>query len=967
MRGIATILLIASICFNNIVAQIASEYREAFFEGESYFLFEEYADALVYYQLLHEIYPDNDNINFKIGVCLLNDPYKKEQSISYLEKAVQNINPKYKDNSYKETKAPTEAYFYLGNAYRINNQLEKAIETYQKFKQMGDSETYDFDLVDDEIHACEHAIDLMNRPIVVTMTNLGDRINTNYSDIDPVVSGDQTKMVYIQKQAFYDAVFFSEKINGLWSYPRNIMFELAVDEDAYPTGLSYDGTTMLIYRSDNFIGDIYTSHYVNKLWTPLVRLNENINTKYWESHACFTKDGKTLYFTSNRKGTYGGLDIYYSRMDTLKKDWGVPVNLGPTINTKYNEETPFITPDGKTLFFSSYGHYNMGGYDVYYSNLLEDSTWSAPINLGYPVNTTDDDIFYEPLQDMYHAYFPRLMDNGFGRRDIYLVEIFSDTHPRKFTINGIAGIQNLKILTKPVNVSLVEKYTRDTISVTRADSSTGKFILETVKGDYDLVLTGEEINPATSSLVIPERYPTSEFNLDSEILLTQKESILKLFGPKILDKIQTADTLIKVYTGDTLPIELGLERMAILVAGTWHDSLLLHTDTFRIDKTPFTLSTLPLPGDNMVSLKLIDSLGNLSYKNIHIIFTQLAGVTGIKGRPDTTGLLNPSKRPVPTEENQAQMQELITNLSTAAEGPLKEILQQIDLPREGINNSQDLISYLKDNSARYGYSSQDVQDLVLKRIQIKYLDEYIHQLDGLTDDEHLKTALQEIDLYKGEITSLHDLYEHLINGSDTGHYKNEDVNGVFSLLSQRVEMMTILDELGKGGQEGLADVAQEIDFDKTGIDNTIELFSYLFDKAGKYDYTQADVAKVMFTLLDEQDLKQMITLLQEKATDKLADILKNLDPEQEHITNLQELSGYLVKRARESGIPESEVYKLFLQTYDQIRKEKMLQELKITEVPPKARNLGYLYWTTGSLLLIIILIIIYRRRRKKDK
>jgi hypothetical protein len=892
----------------------------------------------------------------------MNDPYRKEEAISYLEKAILNINPKCKDDSYKETTAPPEAYFYLGDAYRVNNQLEKAIQTYEKFKQIGDSETYDFNLVDDRIIACRNALDLMKKPLDLNITNVGDRINSNYSDINPVVSGDQSRMVYIQKQAFYDAVFFSEKKNGVWSYPRNIMFELAVDEDAYPTGLSYDGTVMLIYRSDNFIGDIYTSHYINNQWTPLVKLNEYINTKYWESHACFTKDGKTLYFTSNRKGSLGGLDIYYSRMDETKKDWGAPVNLGRTINTKYNEETPFISLDGKTLFFSSYGHYNTGGYDVYYSNLLEDDKWSEPVNIGYPVNTPDDDIFFQPLQDIYHAYFPRFRDDGLGRRDIYLVEIFSDAHPRKFMINGIASSKNLKILTTPVHVSLVEKYRGDTLKTTQTDSSSGRFSIEAIRGTYDLVIRGDQIQPVIRSLTIPDGYTAPDFDVEPEILLSQKESILLLFEPKIVDRIETADTFITVNTGDTLLIALGLDEKATLVAGTYHDNLLLRTDTFSIDSAQFNLYAVPIPGENMIALKMIDSDGNLSYKNIHVVYTPLlAEIITSPSVQDSTETVPVSDHPVVPRQSDTGLKELIANLSQATEGTLRETLLELDTEGEGITNSHELISYLKENANRFGYASQEVHDIVLKGIQVKYLGEYIDQLAELTDDANLKKALEGINLYGNEITSLEEIYKHLINASETGGYQTEHVNAVFSLLSQRVEVESIIEELSTGGQPGLAEAVR--DMDKSGIHNTVELFTNLFDKTEKFGYNEADVVAVMLNLLEKQDLRQMIASLQKNAPEVLSVILNNLDPEKENITDLASLSDYLVSKTRETGKGETEVYQLFMQMYDRVEVEKIIEEIEIAEVSPPTRNMGYIYWISGTALLVILLIIIYRRRR----
>ena len=277
-----TLLILLTFLAGTAVSQITGEYREMFLEAESYFLFEEYNEALPYYEPINKQYPDNDNINFKIGVCYLNDPYRKSESIRYLEKASQNINRKYKENSFKETKAPLEAFFYLGNAYRINGQLDKAIETYEHFRSLADPELYDLKLVEEQIKACENAKELQKRPVDYDIENIGDRINTRFSDVNPVLSGDEKKIVYIQKQPFYDAVAYCEKMEDGWSFPRILMEELRVDEDAYPTALSYEGDELILYRSDNFIGDLYSSRYVDEFFTPPVRLNDNINTKYWD-------------------------------------------------------------------------------------------------------------------------------------------------------------------------------------------------------------------------------------------------------------------------------------------------------------------------------------------------------------------------------------------------------------------------------------------------------------------------------------------------------------------------------------------------------------------------------------------------------------------------------------------------------------------------------------------------------------
>ncbi|MGC9341070.1 MAG: tetratricopeptide repeat protein, partial [Bacteroidales bacterium] len=267
MKKICFALLLMLVVFKPSHAQEV-DYKELFLAAESYYLFEEFNEALPLYMRIHRQFPENDNINFKIGVCYLNDPFQKDKSISYLEDAVENINPKYKENNFKEEAAPLESLFHLGNAYRVNNQLDKAKEYYQKFLEKMDPEVYDAELVQDQIDACDVAKKLMSKPVDYDVESLGGTINTRFSDVNAVVSGDETRMAFISELQFYDAVFYTEKKDGEWTPPRNIIPELGVDGDVYPTSMSYDGTEMFIYRNDEFIGNLYSSKLVDGKWTP---------------------------------------------------------------------------------------------------------------------------------------------------------------------------------------------------------------------------------------------------------------------------------------------------------------------------------------------------------------------------------------------------------------------------------------------------------------------------------------------------------------------------------------------------------------------------------------------------------------------------------------------------------------------------------------------------------------------------
>jgi len=422
-----------------VKSQRDTDLRDVFLAAESYYLFEEFNEALPLYLRLHRHFPNNDNYNFKIGVCFLNDVYNKDKAVNYLKLAAENIDPNYKENNFKEEGAPLEVLYYLGNAYRINNELETAKKYYTMFLERIDPEVYDVKLVKEQLAACDAAENLMKKPIDFDAENLNKPLNTRFADKRAVVSGDETKLVFISELQFYDAIFYSEKVDGKWGYPRNIVPELGVDGDVYPTCLSYNGTELFIYRNDDFVGNLYHSRYINGKWTPLKKLNDNINTKYWESHASISKDGKSLYFSSNRKGGYGGLDIYKSEKQP-NGEWGPAVNLGSKINSEYNDDTPFITESENKIFFSSYGHLNMGGYDIFMSKKNDDGSWAEPINLGYPINTTDDDQFFMPLHEGQIAYMSRFTNEGNGRHDIYRFEIYSPDHPRLFPITGLIAV-----------------------------------------------------------------------------------------------------------------------------------------------------------------------------------------------------------------------------------------------------------------------------------------------------------------------------------------------------------------------------------------------------------------------------------------------------------------------------------------------------------------------------------------------
>ncbi len=405
----------------SLSAQENNKLQSAFLEAEYFMMREDYNDALAGYLQLYEKMPDNANLAYRIGVCYLNIPGQKNLSVSYLEAACKNMSAKHKEGALSQTAAPYDALFYLATAYRVNFKFDKAKETFATYSGTllpDDHENIDF--VKHEMDVCDMAKGLIAKPVSFTEENVGELFNDEHSNFNPLISADGKSFAYMVSLKFYDAIMFSRMINGKWSAPVNITPELQSDGDFYISCLSADGKMLFLSRDDNYNSDIYYSTFNGDSWSKTIKLNRNVNTKYWESHAFLSDDGEQLIFASDRPGGFGGLDLYLTRK--VNGDWGPPVNLGPEINTPFNEDRPFLVNKARTLFFSSQGHQNMGGYDIFRSDLQTNGLWSKPKNLGYPFNTPDDDLFFMPVGDGKSGYYSKLKESaGYGKEDIYKI------------------------------------------------------------------------------------------------------------------------------------------------------------------------------------------------------------------------------------------------------------------------------------------------------------------------------------------------------------------------------------------------------------------------------------------------------------------------------------------------------------------------------------------------------------------
>ncbi len=375
--------------------------------------------------------PDNVRANFMAGVTTLESVDKGAAKKYFLR--VLELDPAYSfDILYK-----------IGQAYHYDYQFDEAMDYYSRYQQklagtpeVPGKEFATAEEVERKLYECEQGKIMVEFPEDVDILNVGPHINSPSSDYAPVVNQDENILIFTSRRREgnlnpdvaddnypFEDIYISFKTDTVWSEAENIGQPVNTLYHDSNVGLSKDGTTLYIYKDANG-GDIFEARRdANGNWSEPKPLGKPVNTEYAETTVSLTPDGKTMFFASNRKGGFGGLDIWLTRKNK-KGEWDTPENLGPEINTKYDEDGPFIGFDGKTLYFSSKGGEGMGGFDIYrvvFDSLS--STWGPPENMGYPINTPDHDIYFVPTKDGKSAYYSSARDDGYGAADIYMLTI----------------------------------------------------------------------------------------------------------------------------------------------------------------------------------------------------------------------------------------------------------------------------------------------------------------------------------------------------------------------------------------------------------------------------------------------------------------------------------------------------------------------------------------------------------------
>jgi outer membrane protein OmpA-like peptidoglycan-associated protein len=366
--------------------------------------------------------PNNARLNYMLGfISFITDP-TTPQTLKYFETA------------YKlDPIAESDMAFWLAWSYQLNSRWDEAIKHYQLYLSQGKKNAGETDDVNKKIAECNSGKKYSATPERVFVDNLGSAINSTFPEYGPSISADEETIIFTARRdnstggkrdendnGYYEDIYISVKSNGKWQASKQLSKTVNTDNHDAAAGLSSDGSKLYVYRhSGKDGGDLYESVLFGVDWEAPIHMNKYINTKYHESSVSLSFDGRRMYFVSNKESGLGDRDIYYSDMD-VKGEWGASKNIGPVINTKYAEEAVFMHPDGVTLYFSSKGHNSMGGYDIFKSTLLN-GVWSAPENLGYPINGPDDDVFFVVSGSGSRAYFASSKTGGFGEKDLYKI------------------------------------------------------------------------------------------------------------------------------------------------------------------------------------------------------------------------------------------------------------------------------------------------------------------------------------------------------------------------------------------------------------------------------------------------------------------------------------------------------------------------------------------------------------------
>ncbi|MDD3875150.1 MAG: OmpA family protein [Bacteroidales bacterium] len=476
-----------------------------------------YLYALEEYLQAFAFNPANAELNFKIAVCYLNT-IEKTKSVPYFERALE-LDP----NVSKDIR------YLLAQAYHLNYEFEKAINMYNAYRtslsRLELTREGWTKILDKKIAQCVNGIELMENPVNVEIEKLSNVINTVLPDYNPIVNADETILIFTSRRGaeweikqkidtfnFNEDIYISYNVNGEWTTPVNPGEPLNSDLHESAVGLAPDGQKIFIYRGEEG-GDIYESVLQGSNWTEPTKIPAPLNSEFYEGSASFSPDGRTVYFISERPGGRGGSDIFVATKNR-RGEWGRATNLGRAINTDLDERGVFMHPDGMTLYFSSEGHNSMGGYDIFKTQKKGRRGWMPPENLGYPINTPENDMFFTVTANGRHGYFSSSKE---GTHNIYKI-IFKDAVNLLTLVKGFILDEETR---EPIyaEIDIVDLSTNEDIANFYSNTTTGSYLVSLPSG----------VNYGISVKADGYLFHSENFNIDStsEFKEVNKDIFLK--------------------------------------------------------------------------------------------------------------------------------------------------------------------------------------------------------------------------------------------------------------------------------------------------------------------------------------------------------------------------------------------------------------------------------------------------------
>jgi len=503
-----------------------------------------YGKALENYKLAALYNTYNPQLNYKMGVCCIFSE-KKLDALNYFKKAFEFKND-----------VASDIHLLLGRAYHFNHEFDRAIEEYKNYRDnLTEKENKNNEInIEKLIEECENGKKLVTEMVSVAITNIGGNINSKYDDYNPLVTSSGNRMYFTSRREsiltdqrnvtdnkFNEDIYVSFFRNGKWENAQNVGKKLNSDYNDAALAISDNDSILYVYNGNSNNGDIFESSYKKGSWSKPKKMSGKFNSGDRETTLSFDAEKKTVYFISaSKKNTLGGTDIFVSRKDEKDK-WKKPENAGPVINTPYDEEAVFLHPNGKTLFFSSKGHNSIGGFDIFMTTMMDDGGWSIPQNIGFPINSAGDDLFYSTYNDSTSAFFSSMREDSYGFMDIYEITyipelVYEDTIAeaeeildvelemlafeaevpdeidRSIVLKGIVSDREDSIPLM-ARLEIIDLDINDIIATSISDKESGNYSIRLKeKKNYGIEITSQGYMLFLDIVSIPSDYEESELN-----------------------------------------------------------------------------------------------------------------------------------------------------------------------------------------------------------------------------------------------------------------------------------------------------------------------------------------------------------------------------------------------------------------------------------------------------------------------